>query len=43
MKRHIQKIKMIKTIKTLLLIGAITWLLLLFYYRAAGPLDIVWK
>lgn len=43
MKRHIQKIKMIKTIKTLLLIGTVTWILLLLYCRAAGPLDIVWK
>lgn len=43
MKRHIQKIKMIKTIKTLLLIGAVTWILFLLYCRAAGPLDIVWK
>nr|DAH10539.1 MAG TPA: hypothetical protein [Caudoviricetes sp.] len=40
MKRHIQKIKMIKT---LLLVGAITWILFLLYCRAAGPLDIVWK
>lgn len=43
MKRHIQKIKMIKAIKTLLLIGAITWLLILLYCRMAGPLDIVWR
>lgn len=43
MKRHIQKIRMIKTIKLLLLIGAVTWILLLLYCRVAGPLDIVWK
>lgn len=43
MKRHIRKIKTIRMIKTLLLIGAITWILFLLYCRVAGPLDIVWK
>lgn len=48
MKRHIRKNKVIRTIKIIeieatLLITEVIWLLLLFYYRAAGPLDIVWK
>lgn len=48
MKRHIRKNKVIRTIKIIeieatLLITEVIWLLLLFYCRAAGPLDIVWK
>ena len=47
MKRHIRKNKVIRTIKIIeieatLLITEVIWLLLLFYCRAAGPLDIVW-
>jgi hypothetical protein len=49
MKRHIRKNKVIRTIKIIieieatLLITEVIWLLLLFYCRTAGPLDIVWK
>lgn len=48
MKRHIRKNKVIRAIKIIeieatLLITEVIWLLFLFYCRAAGPLDIVWK
>ena len=43
MKRHIQRMKTIKLMKIMLLIGIMTWVLFIIYCRAAGPLDIVWK
>lgn len=43
MKRHIQRMKTIKLMKIMLLIGIMTWVLFLIYCRAVGPLDIVWK